>query len=575
MEKFSGYVDQTAAEYNWYRTVAAVNIPIGSIIAARISGVYNTTDSYTKNIGVTPTGPNPSQPGSSELTSFRAAVRIQPLDILSFDLRYEHFDFKSDYNPIKNRNDLVTADPFTIEEDARSYLNQDGYRASLEGRWDITSGMQLRAISSQLKADNVDQADGDRTATALPVPPNLPTNGANTALFPGRVGYTSQTTETNVTELNLLSTGEQKMNWVVGGFYMTETIPVQVLRDNRNTLTFVQSNSSIIAEAKNKSTSGFGQMDIRFTDLFELNVGARYSEDTQDYTRFALPNTPAGCFPCTTTAESSETTGKVGGKFHFSDATMLYVTASKGYKAGGVNLDPALPVFGPETNTVGELGIKTTVADGQLRINADVFYSKYKDIQVSALVPISPTTTAPAAINGPEADIYGGELELLGQFGAIGFNLGVSLLHTETTESKIMTNSSVVPSQETPVSEGTDLPFSPPVTISAGIEYAAKVGNGTLTPRVQASYMDDQWATFFQNSTATFNADRLAKVPAHTVVDLRLTYVPMKQLQLEAFVSNLLDETYIAVQVQEASSASGGYLYGAPRQIGARIKYSF
>jgi iron complex outermembrane receptor protein len=570
MGQFSGYVDQTAAEYNWYRTVAAVNIPMGSMLAARISGTYNTTDSYTKNIGLIPTGVNPSQPGSSELTSFRAAVRFQPMDILSFDLRYEHFDFKSDYNPIKNRNDAVTPDPFTIEEDARSYLNQDGYRASLEGRWDITSGMQLRAISSKQSADNFDQADGDRTATAPPQPP--PTNV-------GRVGYTQQSTDTNVTEVNLLSTGEQKLSWVVGGFYMTETIPVQVLRDNTHRYDFVVSNSSIIAEAKNKSTSGFGQLDFRFTDLIELNVGARYSEDSQDYTRTALPGLPpSGCFPCTNTAESSETTGKAGAKFHVSDDTMLYLTASKGYKAGGVNLDPRLAVFGPETNTVGEFGVKTTAIGGKLRINGDVFYSKYKDIQISALAPISAGATAPATVNGPEADIYGGELELLGQFGNLGFNLGVSLLHTETTEAQTLTNSSILPSKDLLVPEGTDLPFSPPVTLSAGIEYAAKVGNGTLTPRIQASYIDKQWATLFQADTPlapTFSAETMTKVPSRTVVDFRLTYAPMKQLQLEAFVTNLLDETYIAVQVQEASSASGGYLYGAPRQIGGRIKYSF
>jgi len=567
MEEFSGYVDQTVAEYNWYRTVAAINIPMGSMLAARIAGTYNSTDSYTDNIGMTPSGINPSQPGSSELTSFRAAVHFQPLETLSFDLRYEHFDFKSDYNAIKNRNDAVTPDPFTIEEDALSYLDQEGYRASLEARWDLTDGMQLRAITSQQDADNVDQADGDRTATAPPQPPN-----ANV----GRVGYTSQTTETNVTEVNLLSTGEQKINWVVGGFYMTETIPVQVLRDNRNTLTFVQSNSSIIAEAENESTSGFGQIDIRLTDRFELNVGARYSEDSQVYTRTALPGgAPPGCFPCTTVAESSETTGKLGAKFYISDDTMVYATASKGYKAGGVNLDPRLAVFGPETNTVGELGIKTTIADNQLRINADVFFSQYKDIQVSALAPISGSATAPATVNGPQADIYGGELELLGQFGSLGFNLGVSLLHTETTEAQVLTNSSVLPGQDRLVPEGTDLPFSPPVTISAGVEYALNVGNGVLTPRLQASYLDTQWATFFQNDAPGFSAERLAKVPSRTVVDLRLTYAPMKQLQLEAFVNNVLDETYIAVQVQEASSASGGYLYGAPRQIGGRIKYSF
>jgi iron complex outermembrane recepter protein len=356
---------------------------------------------------------------------------------------------------------------------------------------------------------------------------------------------------------------------------MTETTPVQVLRDTTsnggNPVTFVTPapGTSIVAEAQNKSESGFGELDTRFTDLFELDLGVRYSKDTQDYTRTALPGPPPpGCFPCTNTAESSQTTGKVGAKFFVSDGTMLYATASKGYKAGGVNLDPRLDVFGPETNTVGELGFKTTMVDGRLRINGDVFYSDYKDIQISALVNLTPTVRLPSTVNGPAAKTYGGEVEMFGQFDALAFNLGVSILHTETTEARTMTNSSVSPSVDALVASGTELPFSPTATLTAGIEYAVRFGNQSLTPRLQVAYMAEQWATFFHD-------DNLTKVPARTIADFRLTYAPIEHLQIEAFVSNLFDETYIAVQVQDASSAAGGQLYGAPRQIGGRIKYSF
>jgi iron complex outermembrane receptor protein len=554
--KFSGYIDQTAANYSWYRTVGAVNIPMGDIAAARIAAVYNKTDSYTTNIG-----PSSTQPGSSRLLGARAAVTIKPLDVLTFDLRYEHFDLGSGYNAIKNRFDAVTSDPYTIEEDAKSYLNQDGYRASIEGRWDVTSSMQLRVLNSRLRAFNEDQADGDRTATA-PIPT-------------GRVGLTTQSFNTKVTEVNLLSTGEHKVQWVVGGFYMDETTPVSVLRDNNHRDDFYVPNSSVVAEALNKSWSGFGQIDVRFSDLFALDVGARYSKDTQDYTRFILPGLnplPGVCFPCTTTAESSKTTGRLGLKFFVADGTMLYSTLSRGYKAGGVNLDPRLPNFGPETNTVLELGFKSQVADSKLRVNGDVFYSKYKDIQLSALKSVvGSATPIPNTQNGAPADIYGAELELLGQFGDLGFNAGISYLHTKFTEDQLLTDSSVPTTPTTPdklVPTGTELPFSPPITLSAGIEYKLHFSDMTLIPRLQGSYLDSQWATAFHDDLRT-------KVPSHEIFDFRLTFLPIEQLQLEGFVSNLLNKTYIAVQVQDASSASGGYLYGAPRQFGARIKYSF
>jgi len=564
VNEFSGRVEVSGGDYEYYRGMGAVNIPIAGIMGLRVAGVYDHRGSYTENIG-----PSPSEPGSSELVGGRVAFRIQPFDALKLDLRYEYFDLQSDYNAVKNRFDFVTTDPFKIDENAISFLNQSGYRASAELNWDITSGMRLRAITSKLDADNEDQADGDRRSSQLsPTPPPFSTGAA-------RVGYTQQSFDTNVTEVNLLSTGDGMVQWVVGGFYMTETTPLVVFRDqtsnggNPITLVTPVATSRIIAEAENESVSGFGQLDVRFTDSFELDIGARYSKDKQDYTRDAIPGPPPpGCFPCTNTAESNETTGRVAAKFYATDDAMLYLSLARGYKAGGVNLDPRLDVFGPETNTVGEFGLKTTLADGRLRFNGSFFYSSYKDIQISALVNITPTARVPSTVNGPAARIYGTELEWVGQFDALAFNFGVSLLNAETTEQQIMTNSSVTPSADQLVLSGTELPFTAQVSASGGVEYAFNVGGGTLTPRVQANYMSKQWATFFHNDTLT-------KVPSRTVVDLRLTYEPTDSLSFEGYVTNVLDKTYIAVQVQEASSASGGYIYGAPRQIGARAVFKF
>ena len=95
---------------------------------------------------------------------------------------------------------------------------------------------------------------------------------------------------------------------------------------------------------------------------------------------FSLYVTGTGCFPCTTEVESSETTGRIGVKFFASDDVMFYATGSKGYKAGGINLDPRLPDYDPETNEMGELGIKSTLADGHLRVNLLVNYSWQWDV---------------------------------------------------------------------------------------------------------------------------------------------------------------------------------------------------
>src|SRR5690606_18779268 len=126
-------------------------------------------------------GPSPSKPGSGTDTGARVSLRYQPTEGATFDLRYEYFERETGNNAIKNRDDLGSSGPFVIEEDAISFLNQRGYRASLEGRFDLPADTQLRVLASYFDAETTDQADGDRSATALPVPPDLPTSGANTA----------------------------------------------------------------------------------------------------------------------------------------------------------------------------------------------------------------------------------------------------------------------------------------------------------------------------------------------------------------------------------------------------------
>lgn len=559
---FSGYIDQTVADEEWYRTVAAVNVPVGEKFAMRLSGVYDKRGSFTENIG-----PSQSDPGSGRDVSGRAVFRFTPSDRITLDLRYEHFDRKTDYNAIKNRNDSVSADPFTIEEDATSFLNQKGDRVSLEARFELSSGIALRAQTSYLDALTTDQADGDRTATALPVPANLPTNGANTNRFRGRVSYTTQELRTSVTEVNLLSTSHSSFQWVFGAFYLDEESPVSVLRDNRNTVNFAQSNSSIITELANTSASVFGQIDWRFADAWALDAGIRYSEDTQEYTRRLIPGAPPpGCFPCSSELESDEMTGRVGVKFFAADDVMLYGTVSKGYKAGGINLDPRLPDYEPETNRMAELGIKSTVADGRMRVNAAVFHSDYEGIQLSSLTPVGiPPALLPNTLNAAPAEMYGAELELTARLGGLEFNLGAGWLKSEFIDDALLTDSQTNTNRLVP--EGSRVPFAPEFTATVGIQHEFAAGRWSLIPRLQASYLDEQLSTPFEYAVTV--------VPSRTIADFRLTAIPSDNLRLEAFVTNLFDETYIAAQVQDASSATGGILYGAPRQIGVRAKFDF
>ena len=159
------------------RTIGAANLGFTDNLALRLSAVHDERDSFTDNIG-----PSPSEPGNVGRTTRRANLAFRALTAaFTANLSLEHFDWETDNNAMKNRNDLVTSDPFTIEEDATSFMNQKGHRASARAalRADRRHG-RCAAGSAGRTAQTDDQTDGDRTATAPPQPPT-----ANV----GRVAY--------------------------------------------------------------------------------------------------------------------------------------------------------------------------------------------------------------------------------------------------------------------------------------------------------------------------------------------------------------------------------------------------
>ena len=143
--------------------------------------------------------------------------------------------------------------------------------------------------------------------------------------------------------------------------------------------------------------------------------------------------------------------------------------------------------------------------------------------------------------------------------------MGVSSLHSEFTEDALLTDSQTNTNRLVPAGSHRSVRARNHGQRRRAVRHPARTW--TLTPRVQVSYIDEQLATPFRYAATT--------VPSRTVTDVRLTAMPTDNLRLEAFATNVFDETYIAAQVQDASSATGGFLYGPPRQVGIRAKIRF
>jgi iron complex outermembrane receptor protein len=101
---------------------------------------------------------------------------------------------------------------------------------------------------------------------------------------------------------------------------------------------------------------------------------------------------------------------------------------------------------------------------------------------------------------------------------------------------------------------------APDVSYNLGIDYAIPFGAGTLTPRLDYSYTDENYSNLDQQAFYLQDERKLTNVS--------LTYED-ESWTVQAYINNLTDETYVA------SARLQQVLYGNPQTYGSRAKYNF
>lgn len=165
--------------------------------------------------------------------------------------------------------------------------------------------------------------------------------------------------------------------------------------------------------AETKSAALFGEGYWQLSDTLKLTTGLRYTDDKKITTpipsqALLAPGFLGGGYVNSGYPKSpdikqkwGEWTGRVvldwTPQLSFTDSTLIYASASRGYKAGGTNspgiganpdylsFEQRNPEFKPEFVNAFELGMKNVLADGKLTFNATLFYNDYKNYQISQI----------------------------------------------------------------------------------------------------------------------------------------------------------------------------------------------
>ncbi|CAA9491492.1 MAG: TonB-dependent receptor [uncultured Sphingomonadaceae bacterium] len=334
--------------------------------------------------------------------------------------------------------------------------------------------------------------------------------------------------------------------------------------------------------SKTESYAAFGEGYFQLGERTKLTVGARYTEDEKAIrTRTILLAAPG---PFVEAERSySRITGRVAldhqADLGFTDETLLYASAARGYKAGGLNPGNSnTPEFAPETVNALEIGAKNQFAGRTLQANLAAFYYDYKDLQLAQRVAGTAVTA-----NG-DAEVFGLEGEFLWR-PSRAFQANTNLSYLDTRIKDFTTVDAANPAQidpavgpltrtpEVPVNlRGNELPFAPKFKVNVGAQYTVGLGASGWTATLRGDYV--RQSRYFSREFNTPN-DRIAPW-AYANALLRLDD-PDGTLSFEAFVKNIGNNDNITNSIIEDAQV-GQYRNVRvlePRTYGVALRFAF
>jgi iron complex outermembrane recepter protein len=185
------------------------------------------------------------------------------------------------------------------------------------------------------------------------------------------------------------------------------------------------------------SYAAFGEATFHLTDKASIIVGGRYTHDSllATYKRTTVafdPTKPFSGFfgPDYTGIQSFKNdnlSGRVIGRYLWTDDIMTYVSWSRGYKGPGIDvaesvnvaavLSPGgLPVLKPEIPTLWEAGIRTSLFDKALTTNITLYSQQLRNLQ----------TITPSAVGA-------------------ALNIGIDLLKSKGIEAEVILRPAALP----------------------------------------------------------------------------------------------------------------------------------
>lgn len=492
-------------------------------------------------------------------TDIRAALRWTPSDKLMVDLSYMYQDIELD-------NTFGQTSPGVLDPQAQlsfaGPIGQLSTEASDYGIFNLTIDYDLgfASLVSATSQFNQDRSWLDDLTPQMP-------------LFFGIPGTSDSTGNTTVDvftqEFRLVSNGDERLDWTTGVFYKTND------REAEQTFYFdlpawgLVDNAASLQESSADSWAVFAEIDFEFTDRWSGQLGGRYYSDDRELTTTDLEDSLIfGTVAGTVTAGS-------GSDSHFSpkvaltwtgDDTLFYAKVANGFRSGGTNPNASMVPdqisegYGPEELWSYELGLKNTLAGGQIQLNAYVYYNDWTDLQLGF---VTDDGLFGFTENAGGAESKGGELEFLWlPTDRLTWSVNLGYTNAKITEDVFNVFGELI------AADGNKIPFVPKWSIGTTLDYVWPVTD-SLEGVVHLGY------AFRDENYSEPGNDDARKNDNYNQVRLR-GGIQGERWGLYAFVTNLFNEEDTTYKLRPVAATPLIYTtYVRPRTIGVEANWNF
>ena len=315
-----------------------------------------------------------------------------------------------------------------------------------------------------------------------------------------------------------------------------------------------------------KETSLFANATYSLTPQFDVLGGLRFSNDsqhyTQDYKQALLTSVPVALQQ---DASNHKTTYLLSARYKPAADTAIYGRIATGYRAGGPSaLPPGIieggkQTFDPDTLTSYELGFKSALMGGKASVEAAVFTTDWKNIQIQTTTGATSKGTFNYFVNGGTAKSSGAEATVL-LFPVSGLTLRGTVAYTDSHLT-----------QDAPVVKGLSgdrMPFVPRITASVAADYRFALSGLPTWVGGSLNRVGDRRSNFSQQAN-------VLTVPAYTTFNLNAG-VEINRLRLTVYGKNLGDTRGINF-INSVGFPLNPYTAGViqPRTLGADVSMRF